>query len=88
MAVSLKSLERGGYVEKLPGEADQRRKMVRLTDKGREALETCFSIFQEVDRQMLDGFTPEEMEQVRAFQLWMLHNLRESLPTERMDCSC
>lgn len=88
VAVSLKSLERGGYVEKLSDEKDQRRKAVRLTDKGRAALETCFSIFQGVDRRMLDGFTPEEMEQVRAFQLRMLRNLRNSLPAERMDCSC
>ena len=88
VAVSLKSLERGGYVEKLPGEADQRRKAVRLTNKGREALETCFQIFQQVDRQMFDGFTSQEMEQVRAFHLRMLHNLRDSLTTERMDCSC
>ena len=88
VAVSLKSLERGGYVEKLPGEADQRRKAVRLTNKGREALETCFQIFQQVDRQMFDGFTSQAMEQVRAFHLRMLHNLRDSLTTERMDCSC
>lgn len=88
VAVSLKSLERGGYVEKLSDEKDQRRKVVRLTDKGRSALKTCFSIFQEVDRRMLDGFTPEEMEQVRAFHLRMLCNLRNSLPAERMDCSC
>ena len=30
----------------------------------------------------------EEMEQVRAFQLRMLHNLRGALPTERMNGSC
>ena len=88
VAVSLKSLERGGYVEKLPGEADQRRKAVRLTDKGRAALAACHQIFREVDRRMFGGFTPEEMEQVRAFQLRMLHNLRGALPTERMNGSC
>ena len=88
VAVSLKSLERGGYVEKLPGEADQRRKAVRLTDKGRAALAACHQIFREVDRRMFGGFTPEEMEQVRAFQLRMLHNLRGALPTERMNGTC
>ena len=88
VAVSLKSLERGGYVEKLPDEADQRRKAVRLTDKGRAALAACHQIFREVDRRMFGGFTPDEMEQVRAFQLRMLHNLRGALPTERMNGSC
>ena len=88
VAVSLKSLERGGYVEKLPGEDDQRRKAVHLTDRGREALETCLQIFEDIDRRMLDGFSPGEMEQVRTFQLRMLCNLRRALPKERMDCSC
>ncbi len=88
VAVSLKSLERGGYVEKLSDEKDQRRKAVRLTDKGRAALAACHQIFREVDRRMFGGFTPEEMEQVRAFQLRMLHNLRGALPTERMNGSC
>ena len=88
VAVSLKSLERGGYVEKLPDEADQRRKAVWLTDKGRAALAACHQIFREVDRRMFGGFTPDEMEQVRAFQLRMLHNLRGALPTERMNGSC
>lgn len=88
VAVSLKSLERGGYVEKLPGEADQRRKAVRLTGKGRETMETCLQIFRAVDRRMFAGFTPAEMEQVRAFQQRMLRNLRGGEATERMDGSC
>lgn len=88
VAVSLKSLERGGYVEKLPGEADQRRKAVRLTGKGREAMETCLQIFRAVDRQMFAGFTPAEMEQVRVFQQRMLRNLRGGEATERKDGSC
>lgn len=88
VAVSLKSLERGGYVEKLSDEKDQRRKAVRLTEKGRAALETCLQVFRDVDRRMFGGFTPEEMEQVRAFQLRMLRNLHEAIPTERMDGPC
>ena len=88
VAVSLKSLERGGYVEKLPDAADQRRKSVRLTGKGRSAIGTCVQVFQLVDQRMFEGFTAHEMEQVRAFQLRMLHNLRDCLPAERMDCSC
>ena len=39
MAVSLKSLERGGYVEKRGDPADQRCKRVAITEKGRETME-------------------------------------------------
>ena len=88
VAVSLKSLERRGYVEKHPGQGDQRRKAVGLTDKGRAALAGCVQVFAYVDQTMFEGFTPREMEQVRAFQQRMLQNLRACLPTERMDCSC
>lgn len=88
IAVSLKSLEREGYVEKLTDETDQRRKGVRLTAKGQGAIHRCFQVFQAVDQSMFEGFTPEEMEQVCAFHLRMLRNLRGELPPERMNCQC
>lgn len=88
VAMSLKSLERGGYVEKLPVENDQRRKAVRLTPKGESAIHRCYQVFQHVDQTMFEGFSPEEMEQVCAFHMRMLKNLRGSIPPERMDCQC
>lgn len=88
IAVSLKSLEREGYVEKLSDETDQRRKAVRLTQKGEGAMQRCYQVFQAVDRSMFEGFSPDEMEQVCGFHLRMLHNLRGDLPPERMDQPC
>ena len=88
VAVSLKSLERGGYVEKLPVESDQRRKAVRLTPKGEGAIHRCWQVFQDIDRTMFDGFSPEEVEQVCSFHMRMLRNLRGDLPPERMNCQC
>lgn len=88
VAVSLKSLERAGYVEKRTDQADQRRKAVHLTPKGEMGIQRCVQVFQQVDRTMFEGFSPEEMEQVCAFHLRMLKNLRGNLPPERMDCPC
>lgn len=88
VAVSLKSLERGGYVEKLPVEGDQRRKAVRLTPRGEGAIHRCRQVFQDVDKTMFDGFSPEEVEQVCAFHMRMLRNLRGDFPPERMNCQC
>lgn len=88
VAVSLKSLERGGYVEKLPVEHDQRRKAVGLTPKGEAAIRRCRQIFRQVDRAMFEGFSPEEVEQVCAFHMRMLKNLRGALPPERMNGTC
>ena len=88
MAVSLKSLEREGYVEKLADETDQRRKAVRLTPKGEAAIQRCVQVFEAVDQSMFEGFRPEETRQACGYLMRMLHNLRGDLPPERMNCQC
>ena len=88
VAVSLKSLEREGYVEKLADETDQRRKAVRLTPKGEAAIQRCVQVFEAVDLSMFEGFRPEETRQACGYLMRMLHNLRGDLPPERMNCQC
>ena len=86
--LSLKSLEREGYVEKLADETDQRRKAVRLTPKGEAAIQRCVQVFEAVDQSMFEGFRPEETRQACGYLMRMLHNLRGDLPPERMNCQC
>ena len=88
VAVSLKSLEREGYGEKLADETDQRRKAVRLTPKGEAAIQRCVQVFEAVDQSMFEGFRPEETRQACGYLMRMLHNLRGDLPPERMNCQC
>ena len=88
VAVSLKSLEREGYVEKLADETDQRRKAVRLTPKGEAAIQRCVQVFEAVDQSMFEGFRPEETRQACGYLMRMLHNLLGDLPPERMNCQC
>ena len=73
VANSLKSLEKSGYVQRRPGDA--RRNQVLLTEKGRQAVETCQCALESVSRRMLDGFTPAEQEQLLSFRRRMLRNL-------------
>ena len=75
VAVSLKPLERDGYVERSADELDQRRNRVSLTDKGRKAVELCGESFRAVDERMLSGFTPDEREQLTGFFERMIQNL-------------
>lgn len=75
VAVSLKSLERAGYVERRADERDARRNRVALTPKGREAVTVCGTLFRAVDGQMLSGFTPQEQVQLTGFLTRMLNNL-------------
>ena len=80
VANSLKSLERGGYVRREPGQKDARRNRVMLTDKGRSAVEGCQAAFQAVSERMLAGFTQEERQQLLALRRRMLENLRRPAP--------
>lgn len=82
VAVSLKSLEKGGYVEKLPDETDQRRKGVRLTAKGEGAFHRCLQVFQAVDQRMFEGFAEDEQELLSAYYVRMIRNLRGECPPE------
>ena len=75
MAASLKSLERRGYVTKQADQRDGRCKLVRITQKGIDAVQRCHDAFDTVDRQLYAGFTPQEMEQVKDFHRRMLRNL-------------
>lgn len=75
VAVSLKSLERAGYVLRQTDEKDARRNQVELTDKGRWAVELCGQSFRAVDGQMLAGFSLEEKSQMSGFLRRMIENL-------------
>lgn len=75
VAVSLKTLERDGYVERAADERDTRRNRISLTDKGRRAVEKCAESFRAVDERMLSGFTQAEREQLTGFFKRMIDNL-------------
>ena len=75
VAVSLKSMEKGGYVSRVTDQRDQRRNLVTLTEKGMVAVGLCGEGFRAVDEQMLSGFTPAEKEQLSGFLRRMIENL-------------
>lgn len=93
VAMSLKSLERCGYVEKREDPRDQRCKRVSLTEKGREAVDTCLRVFAQVDEKMLAGFSDAEKEQLAAYHRRMLENIQGAGlhmdgALEGMGCGC
>ena len=76
VANSLKSLEKGGYITRTPGQDDARRNQIQLTDKGRAAIQGCMESFAAVSHRMLSDFMPEERQQLLSFRMRMLNNLR------------
>ena len=75
VTVSLRSMERDGYVKKLSSEEDQRRKPITITDKGRRAVKLIDELFETVDHGMYRGFSPEEMGLISGLYRRMIDNL-------------
>ena len=49
-----------------------------ITEKGRQAVLECVKVFETVDNQMmLQGFSPEDQEQLMRYQEQMLNNLSQ-----------
>ncbi len=60
VAVSLKKLEKGGYIQREVDEGDNRYNQIALTEKGQKVVERSREIFELTDRKVLEGFTDEE----------------------------
>ena len=61
VAVSIKKLEKAGYLKKNMDETDNRLNKVVLTDKGMEVVKKSHIIFAEIDRAMFKDFSEEDM---------------------------
>lgn len=77
VAVSLKKLEKGGYIEKAPDEADNRLNKVNITPKGIEAIEASHQIFETVDNAIFKGFTSEEIASMTGYWERLCNNMNE-----------
>ncbi|HHW00095.1 MAG TPA: MarR family transcriptional regulator [Clostridiaceae bacterium] len=60
VAVSLKKLEKGGYINRAIVEEDNRINKINITEKGKKVVEQSKQIFESADRKVLEGFTEEE----------------------------
>lgn len=67
LAMSLKRLQKAGFLEKSADDQDLRRNKIVLTEKGRQASQACRRTFGHVDARMFQDFTPAELEQFRSF---------------------
>ena len=75
VTVSLKSMERDGYVKKLSNAEDLRCKPIAITEKGRKATRLIDEVFETLDHGMYRGFSPEELDQIAALYRRMIENL-------------
>ena len=77
IAVSLKKLEKGGYIKRLVDEKDNRCNQLCITEKGRQVIEDSHPIFHEVELAMFAGFSKEEYETLERMLDRIYENLKK-----------
>ncbi len=75
VTVSLKSMERDGYVKKLSNAEDLRCKPISITEKGMQAAKLIDQVFETLDHGMYRGFNPAEREKISELYKRMIDNL-------------
>lgn len=75
IAVSIKKLEKGGYIHRETDESDNRVHQVIITDKGRQVIEKSIIMFQEAEEEMFLGFSESEMRVLDDFLERIYQNL-------------
>ena len=75
VTVSLKSMERDGYIKKHVSADDLRCKPISITEKGRQAVKVIDEVYDALDHSMYRGFSPEEMEMISGFYRRIIENL-------------
>ena len=79
VTVSLKKLEKGGYITRQTDRQDNRVNHVMITEKGKEVVQQSLQLFAETDEIFFKGFSDGEMEQLYS----LLNRAKENL--EKMD---
>lgn len=85
IAVSLKKLEKGGYIAREMNADDNRFNQIRITEKGRKIVQHSFEYFKSTEEAMLAGFSDEELVQFCGFLDRMKDNLNHLQPKDRQE---
>ena len=75
LAVSLKKLEKGGYIVRSSDTTDERNKHIEMTELGNEIVAVSHRMFMEIESQMFKGFSEKEIQEVNQYFNRMLENI-------------
>lgn len=75
VAVSLKKLEKGGYIVRESRENDNRANQIVITEKGNEVIKSSISLFEEIDKAIFKGFSEEDIDMLNHYLDRMYENL-------------
>ncbi|WP_167044292.1 MarR family transcriptional regulator [Salinibacterium sp. ZJ454] len=74
-------LQRQGYLERIPDVADRRRRLLTLTQAGRDALTPLRAHAEDINARLIAALAPEDQAQLRRI-LTTLLSAREDAPVE------
>lgn len=83
ITISLKKLEKGGYISRLVNKEDNRSNQVSITEKGSKVIEESIRMFQETDRRFFNGFSDEEVRSFLGFMERICENMM--IENQKMD---
>lgn len=75
IAVSLKKLEKGGYIKRETDTGDNRLNQITITEKGNRVVEQSKRIFESADKRIFEGFTESEKNTLAALLEKLSSNL-------------
>lgn len=81
-AVSLKKLEKGGYVRKVMDSQDNRFNRIELTEQGKKVVDLSHVIFDRMDGEFFRGFTDDEIRDWCRFMERVQGNLKSLEPPD------
>ncbi len=81
VAVSIKKLEKNGYISRNTSKDDNRFNELKLTDKGEEIIKRSSEVFDRVDKKTFENFNDEEIEQFT----YLLEKIDKSLSEKGRD---
>lgn len=81
-AVSLKKLEQGGYVKRVVDLKDNRCNQICITEKGTEVVRSSKAVFEELERVMFTGFSPEDFRIMGELLDRMYDNMEVYVPKD------
>lgn len=77
VAVSLKKLEAGGYIERSCALSDNRYNEIKITKKGKEVVEYSRKVFECIDEKTFEGISAEEREILTSLLDKIIFNLKQ-----------
>ncbi|WP_333651467.1 MarR family winged helix-turn-helix transcriptional regulator [Lacrimispora sp.] len=77
IAVSVKKLEKGGYITRVMDQEDNRMNQLCLTEKGKNMVGNSREFFHNVEKQMFHGFSNEELEIMKEYLDRIYENLSQ-----------